>query len=147
MKQIPEHIFKAAKKYDGIPLDFHEDEDALVIIMTDGRKITEEKESGTKKRIQRAEAEQAAGKAVEAEAEHNKAVEAEREAYETMNRAKERAKALRTIADGTAAPTAASTPPAYDGGAAPEPPKTPRPAPIENPVHIGIEPKTKKKGT
>ena len=100
MKQIPEHIFKTAEKYGGIPLDFHEDEDALTIVMVDGRKIVEEKESGTRKRTQRAEAEQAEGQAVEAAREHNDAVEAERKAYEAMNKAKERAEALRAIADG-----------------------------------------------
>jgi len=104
MKQIPEHIFKAAEKYGGIPFDFHEDEDALTIIMVDGRKISEEKEAGTKKRIQRAEAEQAEGQAVEAETEYNKAVKAERTAYEVMNRAKEHAKTLRAIANGKTTP-------------------------------------------
>jgi len=113
MKQIPEHIFKAAEKYGGIPLDFHEDEDALVIIMTDGRKITEEKESGTKKRIQRAEAEQAEDQAAEAKDEHNRAAEAERLANETMNKAKERAESLRAIADGNSTP-AAPPPGEYD---------------------------------
>lgn len=99
MKQIPENIFKAAEKYNGIPLDFREDENALIIVMTDGRKIVEEKENGTKKRIQRAEAEQAEKQAAEAATEHNNAVEAERQAYETMTRAKERAETLRAIAD------------------------------------------------
>ena len=106
MKQIPEHIFKAAQKYDGIPLDFHEDEDALTIVMVDGRKIVEEKESGTRKRIQRAEAEQAEAQAAASEAEHNRAVEAERKANESMNKAKERAEALRAIADAKSAPAA-----------------------------------------
>ena len=122
MKQIPEHIFKAAEKYDGVPLDFHEDEDALTIIMMDGRKIVEEKESGTKKRIQRAEAEQAEAQAAEAEAEHKRAAEAERKANEAMNKAKERAEALRAIADKKPAPTApppASTPAPDNRGSAP----------------------------
>jgi len=112
MKQIPEHIFKAAEKYGGIPFDYHEDEDVLTIIMVDGRKISEEKESGTKKRRQRAEAEQAEAQAAEAEAEHNRAAEAERKANEAMNKAKERAEALRAIADKSTptAPPPASTP-------------------------------------
>jgi len=106
MKQIPEYIFKAAEKYGGIPLDFHEDEDALVIVMTDGRKISEEKESGTKKRVQRAEAEQAEARAALDTIAYNEALEAERLANETMNKAKERAEALRAIADGKSAPAA-----------------------------------------
>jgi len=117
MKQIPDAIFEAAEKHGGIPLDFYEDADALTIVMTDGRKITEEKPTGTKKRIQRAEAEQAEKQAAEAINTYNKAAEAAQTALESMIRAKEKAEALRAIADGgISAPPAASTPPPTESG-------------------------------
>ena len=101
-KQIPERIFKIAEGYDGIPLDYNETDDELVLVLTDGRKIIMEKESATKKRIQRAEADQAEQHAADALAAHEAAIKAERSAFEALTKAQERAEKLRAIADGEA---------------------------------------------
>ena len=99
-KNIPDRIFKIAEGYEGIPLDFHEDDDDLTIIFVDGRKMVFEKESATKKRQQEAEAKLSEQYAVDALIAHEAAIKAEQSARDALDAATKRAETLRAIADG-----------------------------------------------
>lgn len=99
---IPEKIFKIAKDNGGVPFDFREDDNEIVIVMTDGRKLIFEKEQGARKRIQQAEAEFAEGILAAAESTYAKTQLAMEQAYAGLQKAKEYAKSMRAIADGKA---------------------------------------------
>lgn len=98
--------FAIAAQYNSIPIQSSENDDAITVVLMDGRKIVLEKENGTKKRIQRAEAEQA--KIVKAEAEREVAqARKELEAAEiALQSAAAEEKRLQDIADGKPQPVA-----------------------------------------
>jgi hypothetical protein len=120
MKEIPERIYQEAEKYGGIPIDFFEDADTLVMVMKDGRKIKQETVTGTKKRALRAEAEQAVTLADQAETEHKQAQSAERQAHEAMTQTRVHADKLRADMDGPAAPPARTATKSEPGPAKPK---------------------------
>jgi VIT1/CCC1 family predicted Fe2+/Mn2+ transporter len=102
--QIPERIFKIAADNGGVPFSFREDDSELVIVLVDGRKLVLEKELGTRKRIQQAEAEQAEAAFKQAEKDYNEALVFASSALTAMTKAEAKAKDLRAIADGKVTP-------------------------------------------